>query len=968
MAGLPSGTVTFLFTDIEGSTRLLSKLGERYDGVLLEQQQILRDTFAAHHGQEVDSQGESSFVAFRRATDAVSAAVDAQRQLASNSWPEGVQVKVRMGLHTSEPRMGDERYFGVGVHRAARISAAGHGGQVLLSNATRELVKDDLPPDVGLRDLGTYELKDIDLPERLFQLEIEGLPGEFPPLKAVTIDTREPRLLTSQSTRLVGRELEIASVAELLRRQNVRLLTISGAGGVGKTRLALAVANEVADEFADGVVAVLLASVPDPSLVVPTISRTLGLGEGEDEPAAALRRHLGESELLLLLDNFEHVAEAAPFLVDLISACPALKVLPTSRARLRVSGETEFVLAPLAADAAATLFLERARAANPALELGESDTLAIAEICTALDGLPLAIELAAARTKLLSPEAMRARLEQRLELLTAGPRDLPARQQALRNTLDWSYGFLDTEDQQLLARLAVFSGGFTFESAEAICRAGLDGLATLVDNSLVQRSGERFGMLETIRAYASEKLAAGGSEDEVRRAHAAHYLAFAEAAAPELTGPDQAWWLARLESEHGNLRASLRHSLDGGSSETALRLASTLWGFWLARGYLGEGRRWLEEALEQSSGVAPAVQAKALNGAGVLAHYQGDYARAEALCGESLALSREIGDERGVASALSGLALNARKKGDYPAAQSMFEQALEIFERAGDRQAVARTLNRLGLAVWFAGDNERFRALAEESLAAFRELEDVEGIGLATLHVGMVALSRDDPAGARPAIEESLAIARSLGDRRTIAKGAYFLGDTALGLQEHAEARALYEESLGLSIELGDRWVSAISLEGLARTAVASGQPEAAARLLGAADAIREATGATRSPYWQELHDGIVPEVRARLGEETFDTASREGRTLTAERAASVLGVPAVAPAADRADGLTSREVEVLNLVADGLTDAEVAERLVVSLRTVHAHLRSIYRKLDVRSRSAATRYAVESGLARNRT
>ena len=474
-------------------------------------------------------------------------------------------------------------------------------------------------------------------------------------------------------------------------------------------------------------------------------------------------------------------------------------MLVTSRARLRLTGETEWVLTPLAEDAASALFLERARAANPGLELGEADLLAVTEICTALDGLPLAIELAAARTKLLPPEAMRGRLQQRLQLLTDGPRDLPTRQRALRDTLEWSYALLDSGEQRLFARLGVFAGGFTLESAEAVCASELDDLASLVDNSLVRPDGERFAMLETIREHACQKLAESGDENDARHAHPAHYLAFAEEAAPELTGPDQAAWLRQLDSDHDNLRAALRYSLEEGSGETALRLASALWVFWLARGYLGEGRRWLEEALSTSGDAAPTVRARALNGAGVLAHYQGDYARATELCNESLVLSRRVGDEPAVASALSGLALAARTTGDYPTAQAMFEQALEIFERLGDRQGVARTLNRLGLAVWHAGDYERFGALVEQSLAAFRDLGDIEGIGLGLLHLGMVDLSRGDLAGARPHLEECLAVARELGDRRTIAKGAYFLGDAVSGTHDYAAARALYEESLSLS-------------------------------------------------------------------------------------------------------------------------------------------------------------------------
>jgi predicted ATPase/DNA-binding CsgD family transcriptional regulator len=771
--------------------------------------------------------------------------------------------------------------------------------------------------------------------------------------------------LAVQPTKLFGRESELSVLRDLLLTADVRVLTITGPGGVGKTRLAAVLTNELADDFADGVVVVPLAVVADPRLVVPALARAFGLGEGEDEPLEALTRHLSDRRLLLALDNFEHLAEASPFLVGLVSACPGVKVLVTSRARLRITGEVEYVLAPLDATAAAALFVDRARAANPAVEVEGAGLLAVAEICAALDGLPLAIELAAARTKLLDPEAMKTRLGDRLELLTAGPRDLPARQQALRDTLDWSYDLLNVDERRLFVSLAVFAGGFTLESAETVCVTRLADISSLVDNSLVRRDGERFVMLETIREYAWQKLAESGDVDEARRVHADHYLAFAEAAEPELTGPEQASWLERLESERGNLSAALRYLLEDGRGEVALRLASALWAFWLAHGYLGEGRRWLEQAVAGGGDAAATVRAKALNGAGILAHYQGDYARAEALCAGSLALYRHAGDDRGAASALSGIALTARTRGDYETARSTFGEALEISERLGDRQAVARTLDRLGVAVWFAGDDKRARTLVEQSLAAFRQLEDVEGVGLSLLDLGLISLSQGDDARALPLLEQSLAICRELGDRRNIAKASYALGDAACDAGDFSAARGLYEESLNLSVELGDRWISAISLEGLAAVALATSEAEAAAQLLGAAEVLRDATGAMRSAYFQLRYERVLAETRARLGGDTFETASAAGRAQTPEQASSAFAEP-ISRASDRQDVLTAREVEVLRLVADGFTDSQVAERLVVSLRTVHAHLRSIYRKLGVTSRSQATRYALEHGLTDN--
>jgi len=1042
MSQLPTGTVTFLFTDIEGSTRLLQQVGEGYASVLSECRDLLRAAFRGQQGHEVDTQGDAFFVAFARASDAISAVVAAQRALATHSWPEGVAVRVRMGLHTGEPSIGAEGYVGLDVHHAARIMRVGQGGQVLLSQTTRELVKHDLPEGVGLRDLGEYRLKDLQRPTHLYQLVIAGLPADFPPL--TTLDSSSNNLPV-QLTPLIGREQEVATALKLLQREQVRLLTLSGPGGTGKTRLGLQVAAELSDLFADGVYFVNLAPLSDPDFVVPTLAQTLDLKEIGDQPLLdLLKGYLRDKHILLLLDNFEQVASAALQVADLLAACPHLKVIVTSRAVLHVRGEQEFPVPPLTVPdpkrlpdlvalsqyGAMELFLSRAQAVEPAFQLNKTNAPAIAEICVCLDGLPLAIELAAARIKLLPPQALLARLSQRLAMLTSGPRDAPARQQTLRNTIAWSYNLLEAQEQRLFRRLSVFVGGCTLEAIEAVYTAletststmsTLDSVAALIDKSILQQTEQegvqpRLVMLETIREYGLEALQTSGEMEVTRQAHALYNLAMAEKAEPELRGPQQAVWLERLEREHDNLRAALSWLLEQAegegirsSHEMALRLSAALWKFWDAHGHYSEGRTFLERALVVSEGTMTFYRIKALKGAASIAVYQDDTERGEALCEEILTLSRELGDTDGVAHTLYLRGIIAGERNDLAVACSLLEEALTLWRELDDKEGIAWALFFLAWEVAEQGEYDRARALCEECLMLHRELGNTRGIAYALWHLASILLvTQSDQGAVRALLEESLALAREIGDRINMARCISLLGAVSLQQGDITTARSFIEQSLGLSKELGDQgsiaealtllgrvnfvqgdytaaralyeesmafpgMVKAESLEKLADVVAAQGEPTWAAQLWGAAEALRENVGIPIRPDMRARYERSVATARAQLGKKAFVAAWEEGRTMTPDQALAAQGkamistwptsatprkLPTTSP-----DGLSARELEVLRLIAQGLTDAQIAEHLVLSLHTVHAHLRTIYSKLGVTSRSAATRYAFEHQL-----
>src|SRR6266487_2343031 len=952
MRDLPTGTITLLFTDIEGSTHLLQRLGERYAELLNECRTLLRTAFHTYHGQEVDAQGDAVFAAFARASDALEASVAAQRELALHSWPGAEAVRVRMGLHTGEPSRVVEGYVGLDVHYAARVMSAAHGGQVLLSQTTRDLVEHDLPEGVSLRDLGEHHLKDLERPISLYQLVIAGLTADFPPLK--TLDNRFDSL-PAQPTPLIGREHEVATLGQLLRREDVHLVTLTGPGGTGKTRLALQTASELRDVFVDGICLVSLAPINDPMLVMPTIARAFGIRDGVGQPISArLEEVLLRKRVLLLLDNFEQVVGAASHVADLLTSCPQLKLLVTSREVLHVRADHEFAVPPLALPdlthlpelAALTnlpsvaLFLQRAQAARPEFQLTSTNARAVAEICVRLDGLPLAIELASARMKLLSPQVLLSRLSRRLAILTGGARDMPTRQQTLRNTIEWSYQLISFEEQRLFRWLSVFVNGCTLPAVEAVCDESgygsgqvLNGVASLIDKSLLQQveqTGEeneepRLQMLETIREYGLEVLTTDGEREVARQTHANYFLSLAEVAEPALKGPSLVAWLERLEREHDNLRAALQWAVESGKTEMALRFGIALERFWVVRGHRNEGLAFLEQALEGSAGVATDVRAKALLAAARLAFIQSNYDQGEAMAQEGLTLFRKLGDRRGIALSLDRLGMAAWRRGDFPAARVLLEEDLSLFKEVDDKDRVAWSLFTLGLLNNKQGEYSRAYTLFEESLKLFRalgnkrgiaasltqlagtlfvsqgnqtmiyplleeglsldqEVGDKEGMAVASLLLGWVALKQGDVATARSRMEESLVLYQEMEHREGMAEALSLIGKTEATLGDYAFARTFYEDSLAMAQEIGDKELIASGLEGLASVVAMQGEPAWATRLWGTAEALREAIGAPLQPVEQADYDHAVTEVRSDLGEEIFALTWAEGRTMKAEQ------------------------------------------------------------------------------------
>ncbi|MBA2783255.1 MAG: tetratricopeptide repeat protein [Rubrobacteraceae bacterium] len=907
MADSPGGTVTLLFTDIEGSTRLWEEKPEAMRSALARHDEILKEAIEQHGGRVFKTVGDAFCAVFRDAPDATGAALAGQRALFAKEWDEACVIRARMALHAGEAEERGGDYFGPTLNRVARLLSAGHGGQTLLSLAAKTLAGDQLPSGAELRDMGERRLKDLTHPEHVFQLTAPDLPAEFPPLK--TLDERRNNLPV-QPTPLIGRGREVAEVCERLRGPEIHLLTLIGPGGTGKTRLSLQASVELLDEFRDGVFFVELAAERDPSLVATTVARTFGLIETADQTAEeSVNDYVRSRELLLVLDNFEQVVDAAPFVGGLLSSAPKLRVLATSRIALGVYGETEYAVPPMELPdpkrlppldildryASVRLFVERARAVKAGFALTAENAPAVAEICARLDGLPLAIELAASRTRVLTPQAMLKRLGDRLKLLAGGARSLPARQQTLRGAIGWSHDLLGGEDRILFRRMAVFAGGRTFEAMEAVCAPEgepdvLDGVQSLAEKSLLRQeegpeNEPRFVMLETIHEYAREKLEESGEADEIKRLHAEYFHFLAEEAEPELKGPEQVEWMDRLEAEHDNFRAALSWSLGGSDAALGLRMAKALWRFWWARGHFGEGVQWLEQALAGDAAAPMSARAGALSGLANLLREQGDLERARAPMEEALAMYHELGDAAGTAVCMTDLGFHLYIEGDDERAAELIERGLALARESKDEWSIADALAMLAVVATIRDDRDRAVVLWTESLMMSRSRGDVRTISANLANMGYQLVSSGDHEQAELLFEEALTLARKAKDRQQIGLVFLGLGMSASGRDDYERAAALLEDSLMASWEIGDKQSVVESLEGLAGVAGARDKHGLETRLWGAVVALREALGIPWSSIERALHERSLESARSRLDETTVAAAWEEGAAMTLEEA-----------------------------------------------------------------------------------
>lgn len=907
----PSGTFTFLFTDIEGSIRLWEEFPERMHSVLARHDALLRRAIETHNGTVFKTVGDAFCAAFLTAPEALSAALDAQIALQAEPLPDGMTLRVRMALHTGTAELREKDYFGQPLNRVSRLMEAAHGGQILLSEVAQGLCRDVLPPSVALLELGEHRLRDLTRPEAVSQMVHPDLPSEFPPLRSLN----NPALfhnLRQQVTSFIGREKETADVIRLL--SETRLLTLTGMGGTGKTRLSLQAAVDVLDNYPDGVWLIELAPLTDPALVLQTVALVLGIKEQKGQPLQqTVLDWLAPKSLLLLLDNAEHLLQACAELTSaILRSCPNVSVLVTSREALGIAGEQTYPIPslslpdpkqPATVDSVSTyeavrLFIDRARAVKPDFAVTNDNAPTVAHLCYQLDGIPLALELAAARVRAMPLEQIAARLDDRFRLLTGGSRTALPRQQTLRALVDWSYDLLSEPERTMLCRLSVFSGGWTIEAAESVCAGEeiedwevLDFLLSLVDKSLVvydeHEGNGRYRLLETLRQYAQEKATERGGTEQVRNQHIAYFLQFAQTLKSDMIGAKQSVGMMLLETEHDNLRAALAwcdHAPDG--AQIGLQFTASLLKFWDVRGYWHEGVMQYKRALSRPGADSPTkARADALIGAGTLTRYQAEYRTSRILFEEALQIRQALGDRAGTAQVFNNIGAIELRQGNEAQAKILYEQSLSIRRELNDKVGMAACLLNLGTVAQETGQNleawERYR----ESLVLYEDIGDTSNRAILLTNMGNLALSEKSYEEARTFYKQSLELARAGDDKFGTALALVNLGMLLCLMGEYAPSAASFADCLPLCQELGEQRLTAYCFEGFARLSDAQQQHARAARLWAAADLLRLHLGSPLARDEQDEHQERVEANRQILGNELHAQHWAEGRALTVEQA-----------------------------------------------------------------------------------